>query len=245
VEATEEGINDQEPAAAWHAGEFANLDLAGTRRLCAEGLRRLPVDGAAVSVRGESTNNELLHATDPVIARLDDLQFVIGEGPCLDAYRLRAPVLEADLASAAAVSRWPVFAREAFGTGAAAVFAFPLQAGSVPFGVLELYRAVPGDFSEGEKATALLLADRGAHDVLEDFEARQLMPTASDSDAVFGRAAIAQATGMIAVQRGITVAQALIELRAAAFAANRATADVAADVLAGRMTFVVQDPPTG
>ena len=194
-------------------------------------------------MRGGSSNKELLHATDMVIARLDDLQFVLGEGPCRDAYRSRSPVLEPDMAGAAALARWPAFAREALGVGAAAFFTFPLEVGAEPFGVLELYRTTAGALSDADLSSALLLADRGAHDVLADFADAGLAPSMSDPDPVFGRTDVPQATGVITVQRGITVDQALTELRAAAFTADRSIADVAVDVLAGRIDFTDRHPP--
>src|ERR1700712_3310236 len=110
--------------------------FARTRQLCELSLQVLPIDGAAITVRGSLTSNELLHATGPVITTLDDKQFVLGEGPCRDAYRDRQPVLEPDTGSDSATARWPGFAREAAAAGAAAVFAFPLQIGAVPFGIL-------------------------------------------------------------------------------------------------------------
>ncbi len=240
MEATEEGINAESQGP--RSGESVALHLVGTHRLCAAAVRRLAVHGAAVSVRGGGSTKELLHASDAVIARLDDLQFVLGEGPCQDAYRRRAPVLEPDLAASAAAERWPAFAREAVSAGAGAVFAFPLQIGAVPFGILELYRRDAGPLNERGLATALLLVDAGARDVLDDFATAGLEPSALDPDPMFGSAEVPQATGVIAVQRGISVGQALVELRAAAFAGSRSVADVAADVLAGRISFTATDP---
>jgi hypothetical protein len=238
VEATEDEINAGEPEpVGWQPMVPAGVDFTGTRRLCTDVLRQLPVHGAAVSVRGGGDTTALLHATDAVIARLDDLQFVLGEGPCQDAYRLRAPVLEPDLTSPAAVQRWPVFGREAYAAGAAAVFAFPLQVGAVPFGVLEVYRAKPGRLTDGQAAAAVLLVDTGARLVLDDVAAAGLAPADGQLDPVFGRDEIPIATGMIAVQLGVSTTQALTELRAAAFTSNRAIAAIAADVLTGRITF--------
>jgi hypothetical protein len=241
VEATEDEINAGEPEpVGWQPAVSAGVDFAGTRRFCSDVLRRLPVQGAAVTVRGTGDSKALLHATDAVIARLDDLQFVLGEGPCRDAYELRAPVLEPDLASPDAVLRWPVFGREAFAAGAAAVFAFPLQVGAVPFGVLELYRAAPGRLTDGQVAAAGLLVDAGARLVLADVAGVVLVE--DDPDPVFGRDEVPIATGMIAVQLGVTTDRALIELRAAAFTSNRPITDIAADVLNGRITFTPPGP---
>jgi hypothetical protein len=244
VEATEDEINGGEPEpVGWRPAVPAGVDFTGSRRLCADAVARLSVDGAAVTVRGGGATKALLHATDPVIARLDDLQFVVGEGPCQDAFRLRVPVLEPDLASAVAVARWPVFGREAMAAGAAAVFAFPLQVGAVPFGVLELYLRAPDGVTDRQLAAALLLVDAGASRVLADVAGAGLAPTADDPDPAFGRDEVPQATGMIAVQLGVPVTQALVELRAAAFTSNRPITDVAADVLSGRLIFTPPGPP--
>jgi len=243
VEATEDEINAGEPEpVGWQPMVPAGVDFTGTRRLCSDVLRALPVHGAAVSVRGNGEAVALLHATDAVITRLDDLQFVLGEGPCRDAYRLRAPVLEPDLTSQAAGLRWPMFGREAAAAGAAAVFAFPLQIGAVPFGVLELYRNEPGQLTEDELAAAVLLVDTAGRLVLADVAG--LTSGAGEPAPVFGREEIPIATGVIAAQLGVSTSQALIELRAAAFSANRPIIDVAADVLNGRINFSPSRPPT-
>ena len=48
-------------------------------------------------------------ATDGPAAELEDLQFTLGEGPCVDASETGRPVLQPDLA-ATAPQRWPAFA---------------------------------------------------------------------------------------------------------------------------------------
>ena len=54
---------------------------------------------------------------------------------------------------------------------------------------------------------------------------------------LFGRAEIPQATGMIAVQLGVSIPEALAQLRAAAFAAHRPILDIAEEVIARRLVF--------
>ena len=242
VEATEEGINaeDADDPVVGGATSTSQWKVPNTRRLCMDCLYRLPIDGAAVSVRSGTSTNELLFATDVVGVSLDDLQFVLGEGPAPDAFRLRVPVLAADLDRD--IVKWPGFAREAAAAGAAAVFAFPLHTGAVPFGVLVLYRNTPGELAESDLATALLLADAGAGLVLDDFTDLGLAPTTVEPDPAFGRVEVPQATGMIAVQRGCGIDQALVILRGVAFTQARPVIEVAMDVLAGRITFT--DSPT-
>jgi len=202
----------------------------------------LPVDGAAVGIRAGADTAVLIHATDPVAAHLDDLQYTLGEGPALDAYRHRHPVLIPDLTAAAAFTRWPVFAHEATHAGAAAAFAFPLQAGAAAFGTIELYRRTPGPLTAQHTATAQLITAAIVTAVLDDLTGPHPHPTGAPTVIpAFGPREIPQATGMIAAQLGITLPQALAQLRAAAFAANTSVLDIARDVI-NRRTTLTDDP---
>ncbi len=66
-----------------------------------------------------------------------------------------------------------------------------------------------------------------------------MSPTDSldDDAALLHRAEVHQATGMITEQAGVSAAEALARLRAAAFAAERPIEDLALDVLARRYRF--------
>ena len=215
-----------------------NDDFPHIRGLSGSFLELLPVDGAAVGVRAGPETSQLVHATDCVVAELDELQFTLGEGPCVDTYRRGLPVLVDDLAGADAFSRWPGFAHEATQAGAAAAFAFPLQIGAAPFGTVELYRRRPGSLDDGQIATVLLIVDDMVRVVLDELTgAGDLQPTANRPVPLFGRVEIPQATGMIAVQLGVPVAEALAQLRAAAFVQHRPALDIARDVIARRVTF--------
>ena len=73
--------------------------------------------------------------TDSVSALIEQLQYDLGEGPCVDACQLDRPVSEPDLADPA-VPRWLAFTGPAVAAGARAVFGFPLQVGAVRLGAL-------------------------------------------------------------------------------------------------------------
>src|SRR4051812_5844606 len=51
-------------------------------------------------------------ASDEMARRVEDLQFTLGEGPCIDAHASEVATLEPDLA-APAVNRWPQYAAAA------------------------------------------------------------------------------------------------------------------------------------
>jgi hypothetical protein len=77
-------------------------------RACVEGL---DVDGAAISLLTARTARQTLAATDETAELLEDLQFTLNEGACMEAARTGSPVLVADLRqSSSAVARWPMFA---------------------------------------------------------------------------------------------------------------------------------------
>jgi hypothetical protein len=208
-----------------------------TRRLCELCVELLPIDGAAIAVMGSQEARELVYSTNSVAQELDELQFVLGEGPCLDAFDIREAVLITDLASEAARQRWPGFAAEAIEAGVRAAFAFPLQAGPIRFGVLELYRSTPGELDAAALTSALMIVEHAVHVVLSDMTTELASAAATGSPRESERADIHRATGMIAAQLSISIPEALSRLRAAAFAAQRPLLDVYREVLARTRTF--------
>jgi hypothetical protein len=171
--------------------------------------------------------------TDGAALELEDLQFTLGEGPCVDASQTGRPVLQPDLA-ATAPERWPAFAGGALAAGIAAVFALPLRVGAIRVGVLDLYRATPGALTAEQLREALAFADAATLLLLylqtrastDEFSADALALPAD-------RAEVHQATGVVSVQAGVSLAEALVLLRARAYAEQRSVGDVARDVLAG------------
>jgi hypothetical protein len=217
------------------------LHIPRTRALV-EALLRLPVDGVAVGVGAGPDTAELVYSSDPVGSALDNLQFILGEGPCVDAFRQGRPVLVPDLDDPTVVHRWPWFTRDAVAAGAAATFAFPLHIGATPFGTVELYRHTPGPLTGPNLLTAALLTDDLTRTVLDELAGPgHLEPTPSNPEPQFGRTEIPQATGMIAAQLGISIPQALARLRAAAFTADRPVRHLAQDIIDRRLTLT--DPP--
>jgi hypothetical protein len=198
------------------------------------------VGGAAVTVGGGGPGEELVAASGRVVTRLTELEFILGEGPGHDAYRTGHPITETALAAPHADARWPGFAREATAAGAQAILAVPLKVGELIIGMLFLYRQDRGGFTGPGLDLAPSLARAGAEMVLRDFDTIDVL---TDGGAWPGRPEIPQATGMIAVQRNITVSAALAVLRAAAYAQNRSITELAADVINRRITFAAAAEP--
>lgn len=206
--------------------------------LCAAFLQELPIDGAAVSIFGGSAAETLMCASDITAARLDELQYDLGDGPRWDVFRTHLPVTIPDL-SAAGVRSWPAFAEAAATTDAAAFFVFPLLAGGLVIGVAELYCTSPGELSAAQISRAAQLASRTAWTLL-----RGLMPDNETGSALIplARREIHQATGMVLVQTDSTADEALLLLRGHAFASGRSLQDTALDVVSRRLDFT---PATG
>ncbi len=210
------------------------------QRLCRAAGRHLPADGVGVSLLSE--DGELMTATagTPQSVRLEQLQFSLGEGPCLLAHATRAPVLVPDLAEMAG-GLWPGYARAAAAEGVLAVFAFPLQIGAVRLGALDVYRDRVGSLSARALSQALTFATLAVEALLD--ASTTSAGTASLVDD--GRAVpfeVYQAQGMVMAQLGVGGVEAMARLRARAFAEGRSLSDVADDVLRRRLVLEKDDP---
>jgi GAF domain-containing protein len=173
-----------------------------------------------------------LCTTDQVSQLIEELQFTLGEGPCVDAYQQDKVVAVPDLA-APVTHRWPAFTPPTLQAGVRAVFAFPLRVGTVHLGALNLYRDLPGPLTGDQHADALVIADVAARWVLEAQAGASPDAVAEELEAGANfHFAVHNAAGIISVQEGISVTESLIRLRAFAFSSDRLLADVARDVIA-------------
>jgi hypothetical protein len=121
--------------------------------------------GAGIMLIGDDTLRRSLCTTNEMSELIEQLEYSLGEGPCVDAYRQNRPVIEPDLVRPG-TSRWPAFAPAAIEAGARAVFGFPLRVGAVRLGVLNLCRHQPGPLNDDQYANALVMADLAAEAAL-------------------------------------------------------------------------------
>jgi hypothetical protein len=207
--------------------------------LCSPFLSVLPVAGAAVSVLAGVSGQSTICSSNPTAARLDELQFDLGEGPCWDAMATRRPVLHSDFRHDDA-GVWPIFTRAVHedprGADVHAIYAFPLFVGSLDIGAVDLYSTTSTPLQSHEVADASELASVAAWQVLR----RILSDTATDDAAgpgTYNRREVHQATGMVLAQLDITAEEAALLLRAHAFSSGRSVAEVANDVVERRLNF--------
>lgn len=200
-------------------------------RLCEVTRDVVGLSGAGVMIMSGEVPRGSLCTTNEVSDLIEELQFTLGEGPCVDAFRQNRVVIESDLAHPRE-PRWLAFTPQAVDAGVRAVFAFPLQVGTVHLGALDLYRDGPGPLTDEQHADALVMADMVAHWVL-DVQAHAPPGDVAEElsqDADF-HLVVHNAAGAVSVQLGVSITEALIRLRGYAFSSNRLLRDVAQDVV--------------
>jgi hypothetical protein len=209
----------------------------GAARLCDACADVMGMTGAGIMLMSGDVARGSVCRSNEVSGLIEDLQYTLGEGPCVDAYEQDQPVLEPRLADPE-VQRWTAFTPPALDAGAEAVFGFPLRVGSIRIGALNLYRDQPGSLDAEQHANALVLAGVAARAVLAmQADAPPGMLGAELEAGSDFRFVVHQASGMVSVQLDISVADALMRLRAHAFANDRPLTGVSQDVVARELRF--------
>lgn len=203
--------------------------------------------GATMSVSTGGGSLEPLATTDASTEALEELQYTLGQGPAYDAGASTPPVLAPDLEAPAAELTWPVFAPAAVAQGVRAIFAFPVAVGAARLGILSVHRRSAGSLSVDELADGLVCAEAALELALDERIGSGRHDAEYPGDVVFSdqkmvrlsdrRMDIHQASGMVSVQLGVQVAEALARLRAYAYVHDRRLVDVAAAVVARRLRF--------
>jgi hypothetical protein len=211
-------------------------------RLCVDCTRSLDLAGAGITLMNDDGHQAVVGTSGPLASRLEDLQFDLGEGPSLDASRTNRIVSDDDLASAA-LARWPAFASAALAAGIGAVTALPLQTDGIRLGSLCLYRSTPGSL-DADRTTAARAYGAAAVAVLLHLQ-DQVWPQGTLHPELGGpvayRAVIHQATGFLSVTASVGMAEALLLMRAHAFASEQSLVHVAGEILAGRLRIHAEE----
>ncbi len=118
----------------------------------------LDIDAAAISLVFDGANAGTLGASDAAARRYDELQFTLGEGPCLESVARRVPVLMVDLADPSDI-RWPAYGPAMLADDIRFVFAMPVVVAGEHVGALDLFRATPGRLNGEQFAGAIVAAE--------------------------------------------------------------------------------------
>jgi len=219
------------------AGGAEGHRLPTLDRLCAALVGDLDVSGASISVVTHSGRQSAIFSSDPIAARLETLQFELGEGPYWDAVSAREPVVASDL-SDTSETRWPFFLDEARNLEIGAVFAFPMLMGAVLVGILGLYSVTPREVDEVFLDRGLFAAGRAAMPSVN----RALSSAANDDSeesplAPALRREVHQATGVIVNQLDLPATDAFARLQGYALVSGMPIEQIAHDVVVGRLAF--------
>ena len=220
----------------------ADNALRAADLLCSACVELLEVDGASVSLTHRGSTQGTFGSSGEMSRQLDELQFTLGEGPCLDAVRQGRPVLVADLDDPAE-ARWPAFTGALLQTGINAVFALPVTIASERIGALDLFRRRAGELAGPALTGSLLAAELAALPLMAlmgsdlDWDVAAQGGDGCDQLASLSRVEVYQATGMLIGALDIGPAEALLRLRAYAFAHDMTAVETAWAILEGRVSL--------
>ncbi|MFI9231671.1 GAF and ANTAR domain-containing protein [Streptomyces rimosus] len=230
--------------AARHAGQAHPARHIG--EACRTALRSTYSVGLTLAADAALAQRVSLCAAGPLAARGETLQINLGEGPCVQALKQRAPVLAEDLDDPAATRQWPVYAQQARAHRIRAAFALPVLNGTAPAQqaglILTLYRDHPGPIREADLHTAQDHADAAELLLLTAPVPREDDPTHAwllPTDAV-----VHQAIGVISYRHRLTTGQALALLRAHAHTHNTDLTTLAHAIVHEHLTLP-EPPDTG
>lgn len=219
-------------------GDDRGTDAAD--RLCEACVRWFGADAAAISLVFDGVNIGTLGASGPAARAIDELQFTLGEGPCLDSVAGRTPVLVVDLADPDH-RRWPAYSPAVLAHDIRGVFALPVLVAGQYLGALDLFRVAPGVLS-GTHLAGFLIAAELAEMAFLDLMGSDLDAAITDPDSsawaelkALSRAEVSQATGVLVAQLDVEPAIALVRLRAHAYATGAAATAVARDIIDHRL----------
>ena len=198
------------------------------------------IDAAAISLVFDGATSGTLGSSGEPARIYDELQFTLGEGPCLDSITFKGPILVADLADPDD-ARWPIYGPAMLSHRIRGVFAMPVLVAGEHIGALDFFRAQPGDLGEDNLAGAIAAAELAGVPLL-DLMNDDLQAAVNDPGSnawpelqALSRAEVSQATGMLVAQLGVEPAEALVRLRAHAYATGLSSTDVARDILDRRL----------
>src|SRR6202012_2329007 len=117
---------------------------AAADSLCEACVTLFGIDAAAISLIFAGVASGTLGSSGAAARIYDELQFTIGEGPCLDSVSTRAPVLVADLTEQSE-GRWPAYGPAMLDHRVRGIFAIPVVLAGEYVGALDLFRKKPGE----------------------------------------------------------------------------------------------------
>lgn len=164
-------------------------DLAETgESVVALACDTLDCQHAGLTVFRSGGSFETLAPTSPLVSEADQLQYQLGEGPCVEAAWEEETFVSNDLARD---PRYPAWGPKAAAMGFGSLLASRLSIGGSTIGALNLYSTETREYSADDRDTAVIFASHAAATIMTVRERENL------KHAVEGRTLIGQAQGIL------------------------------------------------
>lgn len=174
-------------------------------------VRAIPgADGAGLTLI-ESTHTDTVVTTAPFVREVDNIQYGIGQGPCISAAADRRTVMSGSLGDDA---RWPRFGPQVARLGVHSALSLPLITPSGVVGALNVYAHPHDTFDDraaelgGLFAVPAAIAVQNAQVLAEARRLAQRLQKALETRAVIDRA-----VGILMSRSGVAEQEALARLR--------------------------------
>ena len=169
-------------------------------------------------------------ATGPRAFKIDQQEYAVDQGPCIDALDTGELQRLDDLATE---ERWPRFRQVCADEGVASTIGVPLTAGGLTFGAMNLYAASADTFGDAATSSAVRLAEQAAVALANatayadvDQKARQLQ------EALDSRVVIEQAKGILMATDRIDGPTAFARLKERSQRSNKKLRLIAEEIVA-------------
>jgi GAF domain-containing protein len=179
-------------------------------------------DTAGVLLIGKGGKFDSVAGTDDLPHRLDELQMLFNEGPCVEAALDELIVRTEDFRNE---ERWPKYSAAAAEIGVLSGLSFKLYTADRTAGALNLFAFEPHAFDAEDETTGVVLAAHAAAAILASRQGEQLESALSTRDR------IGQAKGIIMERFGVDDLQAFEMLRKLSQDGNTRLIDVAQRVI--------------
>jgi GAF domain-containing protein len=167
-------------------------------------------DGAGVTLL-EDGRADTVVASAPFVRDVDDIQYRLGEGPCITAVREREPQRCGSLGGE---PRWPRFGPRVGRLGVHSALSVPLMLPDQLVGALNVYARAREAFDEAAQQIGMRFASPAAVSILNaQVLARSRQLAAQLSEALTSRTTIDQAIGIVMSRTGATAEEAFDRLR--------------------------------
>ncbi len=194
----------------------------------------LDVSAAGLMLIAPEGDLRAVASSSETMRMLELFELQAQEGPCLDCYRTRQPVLNQRLGDPE--SRWPRFEPVALEAGFRSVHAVPMRLRGDVIGALNLFGTSRADLDEADIVAGQALADVATIAVLSHQAALETQLVNSRlSHALDSRIVIEQAKGVLAERTGLSMEDSFATMRTHARNHNTKLVDIAQSVVDGTL----------